>query len=321
MTQSADPAPDTQAPDTSSPETKPRAPLWLAVAVLALPPLFWAGNFIVGRAVRDDISPVMLSFLRSVLAFVVLLPFAWKHVRAQADWYRAHWVRVVLVGFCGVTMFNTVVYYGLHYTTATNGVLMNSTIPMWILIFGAIFWGRPIRGVQVLGLAISTVGVATIILQGDLGRLLALQFAPGDPIILIAMIGWGFYTLGLSTIPAQINRLGLLLVHLGLAVGTLLPLLVLCRGQGPGLHLTPASVAAVLYVGIVASLIALILFMRAVGTVGPALAGQAIHLMPLYGAILSAVFLGETLHPYHGAGIAAILVGIVVASRGRPKAA
>lgn len=296
--------------------TKLSAPLWQVVAVLALPPLFWAGNFIVGRAVRDDIPPVLLSLLRSSIAFVVLFPFAWLHVKAQIGWYKAHWLRVVLVGATGVTLFNTVVYYGLHYTTATNGVLMNSTIPMWILIFGALFWGRPIRAIQILGLIVSTLGVVTIILHGDLARLLALEFAPGDLIILIAMIGWGLYTLGLASIPAEINRLGLLLVHLGLACITLLPLTIWAAQFSPPPVFSLGATVAIFYVGIFASLIALILFMRGVSLVGPALAGQSIHLMPLYGAILGSLFLGEELHLYHAIGIAAILLGIVIAGRG-----
>lgn len=300
---------------------KPSELGWLAIAALALPPLCWAGNFIVGRAIRDDISPVTLSFLRSIVAFVILLPFAWPHIRAQVAWYKAHWLRVFLVGLVGVTAFNTIVYYGLHYTTATNGVLLNSTIPLWILMLGAIFWGRPIRAGQAVGLLISTIGVVVIILHGDPARLVALEFSPGDLIILIAMIGWGLYTLGLASIPAEVNRLGLLCVHLGMAIITLLPLVIITSRGVPLPAFTLTTVAAILYVGIVASLISLILFMRAVSLVGPALAGQAIHLLPLYGAVLGALFLGEDLHLYHAAGFALILIGILVVSRSGRRAA
>lgn len=288
---------------------------WLVVATLVLPPLFWAGNFIVGRAIRDDISPVALSFLRSVVAFALLAPFAWPHVRAQVSWYRAHWVRVLLIGLCGVTAFNTLVYYGLHFTTATNGALLNSTTPLWILVLGALFLGRRIRAGQIVGLFVSLVGVGFVVLHGEPSRLMEMAFSPGDLIILVAVLGWGIYTLGLSTIPPEVNRLGLLLIHLGVAIVTLTPLLFLTADGDIFPEFTTTTVAAIFYIGMIASLLSLILFMKAVMLAGPTLAGQIVHLMPFFAAMLGALFLGEELHLYHATGFALILLGVFIVGR------
>lgn len=288
---------------------------WPVIVALITPPLLWATNFILARAMRSDLPPITLSFLRSVIALAVAAPFALPRLRADLDWYRAHWLRVVLIGLPGVTLFNTIVYVGLHFTSATNGLLLNSTIPMLILVLGALFWGRKIRAVQVLGLAVSTLGVVTIIVQGDWNRLIGFEVARGDLIVLIAMVGWAFYTLGLAGIPAEVNRIGLLFVHLILATLTLLPVFLWSLRAGAVPVWTPESIGAVVYIGVMPSFVALMLFMRGVALAGPALAGQAIHLMPVYGAIFAALFLGETLHPYHAAGFIAILAGIVLASR------
>ncbi|MGD9919720.1 MAG: DMT family transporter [Paenirhodobacter sp.] len=285
------------------------------LAALMLPPLFWAGNFIVARAARGEVPPLALSFVRWSIALLFMLPFAWKYIRRDAPWYRKHWLQVILVALPGVTAFNTLVYVGLQYTTATNGMLLNSTIPVLILIFGALFWGRRIGMSQALGLVVSTLGVAVVILHGQWARLVALEFSEGDLIIFVAMVCWALYTLGLTRIPAEVNRLGLLAVQSAITLVALAPFLALEIASGRVPHLSPAGIGAMLYVGIVPSVLATLLYMRGVALAGPARAGQFIHLLPVYGAVLSVVFLGEALHLYHVAGFGLILAGIVIAGR------
>ncbi len=289
-----------------------KAQVW---AALALPPLFWAGNFIVARAARGEVPPIALASVRWGIALLCLLPFAWKYLRRDADYYRAHWLFVAGVGVFGVTAFNTLVYLGLQYTTATNGMLLNSTIPVLILLIGAVFLGRGLHLMQVLGLAVSTLGVAVIILHGQWARLIALEFSRGDLVIFVAMVCWAIYTLGLTRIPASVNRLGLLTVQTAVTLVILAPFLVLEVQSGRVPSFSPAGLAAMIYVGIVPSVLATLLYMRAVALAGPARAGQFIHLLPVYGAVLSTIFLGEELHLYHAVGFGAILAGIVLAGR------
>lgn len=288
---------------------------WMLVAALGLPTLFWAGNFIVARAARGEVPPFALAFARWGIAVLLLLPFAWAAIRRDGAWYRANWFTVFWIAVPGVTGFNTLVYLGLQYTTATNGMLLNSTIPVLILLLGALFWGRPISRWQGLGLAISTLGVACVILHGEPARLLRLEFSRGDLIIFVAMVCWAIYTLGLTLIPPQINRIGLLTVQAGITVVLLAPFLLWEIASGRVPSFSPGAVAAMAYVGIVPSVLATLLYMKSVTLAGPARTGQFIHLLPVYGAILSMIFLGEALQPYHAAGFALILGGIVLAGR------
>jgi drug/metabolite transporter (DMT)-like permease len=288
----------------------------MALAALALPSLFWAGNFIVARAARGEVPPMALSFGRWLIAGLCLLPFALPHLRRDWPWYRANWKLVVGTGIPGVTLFNALVYLGLRYTVAANGMLLNSTIPVLILLIGALFLGRPLRLGQGLGLAVSLIGVAVVILHGDWARLVGLEFSRGDLIIFGAMLCWAVYTLGLTRVPREVNRLGLLTVQIGMTLVLLLPFLAweVASGQVPSW--SPAAIGALLYVGIVPSVMATLLYMKAVALAGPQLAGQSVHLIPLYGAVLSMLFLGEPLQAYHLAGFALILAGIGIASRG-----
>ncbi|WP_241565102.1 DMT family transporter [Paenirhodobacter populi] len=286
-----------------------------AAMALALPSLFWSGNFIVARAMRGDLPPIALSVARWLIALLFLLPFALPHLRRDWRWYRAHWKLVVAIGVPGVTLFNTLAYVGLQYTTASNGMLLNSTIPVLILILGALFWGRALKLAQVAGLAVSIVGVLVIILHGEWARLVALEFSIGDLIIFGAMICWAVYTLLMTRVPVEINRLGLLTVQIAMTLVLLMPALAVEVASGRVPVWTPGTLAAMAYVGIVPSVLATLLYMRAITLAGPALAGQSIHLLPVYGAVLSTIFLGEHLHLYHAIGFAAILSGIVIASR------
>lgn len=291
---------------------------WKLWAVLALPPLFWAGNFIVARASREAWPPLALSFGRWAIALVVLLPFAWPHLRRDLPLYRRYFWRILGLTVPGVVAFNSLVYWGLRSTSATNGMLLNSTIPLLILLLGALIWRVPLSRMQGAGLAVSTLGVAVVILQGSPARLWALDFARGDLIIFAAMVCWALYTMALKSFPPEVNRIGLLTVQVALALPILAPLLALELAAGRVPVFTPGSLAALAYIGVVPSVLAYLFYTKAVEMAGPARAGQFIHLLPVYGAALSALLLGEPLRLYHAAGFALILAGIALAAR--PKA-
>ncbi|TQS73047.1 DMT family transporter [Rhodobacteraceae bacterium] len=285
------------------------------ILTVLLPPLFWAGNFIVARGARDAVPPMSLVWGRWVVALVCLLPFAWPYIRRDWRLYLRHRWLVLGTTLTSVVMFNSLIYSGLQYTQAANGMLLNSTIPVLVLLIGVAFYGQRLRLLQIIGLAVSLCGVLTIILSGDFSRLLSMDFNAGDILIFGAMVAWGFFTVWLTRLPPEMSRVGLLAVQCMLGLLVLTPFWLMEIGRGvrpePSLH----ALMAVLYVGIVPSLGAFLLYMRAVSRIGPARAALFIHLIPVYGALLSVVFLGETLRPYHAAGFALILTGIVAASR------
>lgn len=283
----------------------------LGLFVLILPPLFWAGNFAVGRAARNDVPPMMLAFARHFIALAFLLPFGWPAMcRDVKRYWECRWqlVRVSLTGMVG---FNLLVYSGLHDTTASNALLMNSTIPVLIVLLSGLFFRQRLSATQAFGLILSCAGVLTTVLHGDFARLAALQFSGGDVTVFGAMVSFALFSVLLRSLPGNMDRLGLLGAQLALAVAMLFPALLWEYVIG-GARATwnTAAFAAMLYVGIAASLLANLLYMIGIARLGPARAGMFIHLVPLFGAVISVALLGERLHMYHAIGMAAIMAGL-----------
>lgn len=281
-------------------------------APLLVPPLLWAGNFVVGRAVRNDVPPMTLAFVRHLVALICLLPVCMGPLRrdlARYWQYRWHVVRTALTGLAG---FNLFIYAGLQSTVASNALLLNSTIPVLIVLLGAIFYGHRLSLMQGAGMAVSCLGVVLIILHGDMKSLLSLHFSHGDLLVFLGMVSFAFYSLWLRSIPADMNRVGLLGAQLVVCVAALLPFYGWEMLSGQVATWNVSTMYAVLYIAIFASLGATFLYMAGVSRIGTARAGLFIHLIPIYGAMLSTLFLGEEIHLYHAGGLAAILAGLAI---------
>lgn len=285
------------------------------ILILMIPPLLWAGNFVVGRAVRNDLPPMTLSFGRWVIALLCILPFALKPMKRDMPWYLAHYWRVIGISLVGVAAFNSLIYSGLHYTAATNGILLNSTIPILIVLFGTIFYAQRLTRFQALGLLLSFGGVFTIILRGELSNLLSLTFSKGDLIVFAAMVCWALYTLWLRGIPPEIDRTGFMGVQIIVGLISLAPFFFWEMHTIDALHWNQNAILALGYVGIFPSVIAYLLYTLGVDRVGAVRAGLSIHLIPVFGTLLSILFLHESLHLYHLMGALAIFAGIIFANR------
>ena len=288
---------------------------WQTAAVLVLPPLFWAGNVIVARAARGDVPPVTLSFWRWVIALLCLLPFAWPYWRRDWARYRENVLLIFGVSFCGVVAFSALVYAGLHYTTSTNALLLNSCIPVMIMLIGAVFYRQRLGVMQMFGLVVSFCGVLLIILHGEWSGLLSLSFNRGDMLVFVAVMCWAFYTLWMKQMPAAINRTGLTALMIVIGLLFLLPMWLWERSTGALPVWNADSLLAVVYVGLFPSVAAYLLYTQAVARVGPVRAGLSIHLIPVFGILLAVGWLGESLHGYHVAGIATIFAGIGLSGR------
>ena len=289
-----------------------------AYAMLALVMLFWAGNSIVGRAVRDDIPPFTLALVRWAGALLLVAPFALRHVVADRAKLRRAWRRVLLLGLLGIATFNALLYYGLRFTTATNSMLLQAAIPGLVLLFDYLLF-RTRSGWQAIGgVLLSTAGVVLIVCRADPQALLHLDFGTGDLLILAAVVVWGIYTSLLRTRPA-VHPSSFIAVTFAIGALAMLPLAIgEWRATGfPALG--PGSIGAFAYVAILPSLVAYFLYNAAVTAIGAGKAGQAISLMPLFGAFLAAFLLGEALHPFHAAGMVLILAGIVTSATVRSQ--
>lgn len=272
----------------------------------------------IGKAVVGSISPLTLTFIRWVIAVAVMMPFAYPLIRAHWPVVKANWKAIAWIGFWGTGLRNTFAYVGLHYTTATNGVILNSSIPILIIVTGWLVYRDTITRVQALGVAISLGGVLAVLTRGDAAVLASFTLNRGDLIVLAGMVFWAVYTVPLRMKPAELPGLALLACCGTVGVALLAPLaaaeLIFLGGK---VDLTPATVAAMLYVGIFPSFIGYVFWNRAVAEVGPNVAGIFIHLMPAFGSLLAWMFLDERIELFHLVGIALILAGIWLTARGQ----
>ena len=286
--------------------------------LLTLTVLFWSVNWVIGRAIAGHVSPLAFTFIRWLVAVVLMLPFAWAQIRAQWPAIRRHWKLIVWLGFWGTGLHNAFAYVGLQYTTATNGVILNSSVPIMIIVVGWLVYRDTITRVQALGVAISLVGVLAILTRGDLSVLASFSLNKGDLIVLAGMVFWAGYTVFLRMKPRELGGLAMLTCCSMVGVVLLLPLfLVEMIFFGGHVEIRPATLAAMAYVAIFPSFVGYVFWNRAVAEVGSNVAGIFMHLMPVFGSILAWIFLGERIELFHVFGIALILGGITLTSRGR----
>ncbi|MDQ3026270.1 MAG: DMT family transporter [Pseudomonadota bacterium] len=285
--------------------------------LLTLTSLFWSLNWVIGRAIVGHVTPLTLTFIRWVVAVTVMMPFAWPQIRAHWPLVRSNWKVIAWLGFWGTGLHNAFAYVGLQYTTATNGVILNSSIPVMIILLGWLIYRETITRMQALGVGISLLGILAIISRGDPAVLAHLEMNQGDLIVLFGMVFWAAYTVFLRMKPAGLPGLALLACCGVVGVFLLFPLMLFemlfMEGRA---EFTPATIAAMLYVGIFPSFVGYIFWNRGVAEVGPTVAGIFVHLMPAFGALLAWIFLDERIYAFHLVGIALILAGIALTTRG-----
>jgi drug/metabolite transporter (DMT)-like permease len=289
----------------------------MAYFLLALTVLFWSGNWVVGRGIRGDVPPLALSFWRWFIAFVCLLPWAWPHIRSQWREMAKHWRILTLLGLFGGACNNALTYLGVTYTTVANCAILAASTPIMIVGLSWALFGKRLRAVEWLGVALSVCGILAIVGNGDIDTLLALQVNTGDIWVLAAMLFWALYTVLLVRRPAGLHPLSFLAAISAIGLAALLPLYLWEIAGGQVINPSPAAMAAIAYAGIFPALLGFIFWNMAVLEVGSNKAGFFMNLMPVFSIILSILFLGEQPHPYHLAGIALILSGIYLTSTRR----
>ena len=283
--------------------------------LLVLAASFWGGNFNIARAFNLEIPPMGLSFWRWAVAGLILLPFVWRPMRQQWVAFKQHFPLVSALGILGVAGFNTLVYLGLQTTTATNGVLMQSVNPIFIIILSSLLLGEFASKRQWLGIFISLLGVLAILIQGQLANLLKLDFHAGDLIILLAVLDWSLYTVLLRKLPNELKGLPILGYTIAIGVLGILPLyLYEALMTSRSMPVSWISISSVLYVAIFPSVLSYLFWNHGTQRIGANRAGQFAHVVPISGIIIAVLLLGEQLHLYHLLGISLVAVGIVLAN-------
>lgn len=281
---------------------------WL---VLVATLLLWSGNWIVARAVRDEISPGLATVGRLMVVLAILAPFAWRGLAAKLPALgRREWLVLAGLGVTGGGPHLGLQWLGLHYTTAASGILYLSTTPIFILLLTAAL-GERIVTRQWGGVAISFAGVFLIATQGHPERL---SFNRGDLMAIASMMLWAGYTvlLRLRRDPLEVIELLCMVCACGALFMT--PWLVWEAATGARLALSKPGALAIVYSAIGSLLLAYAGWSYVVARLGAARAGVTLHLMPAFGVLLSMLFLGEYPHWFHFAGMALILAGVFTAS-------
>ncbi len=279
--------------------------------LLVLAVLFWSGNFIAGRFISTDIEPMELSFYRWLFVLVLLSPLFIIYYKNILKVLKKQYLILIVLGALGVASFNTFLYYGLQTTTATNALLINSSTPIFIIVFSAIILKVSISKIQLFGIFLSTFGVIFLIIKGDLNHLADLTFEKGDLWIISSSIVWALYSVLLKFKPKELGGFEFLIVT------TFIGVVILCfafYAQGYSFSLQFASneklLYAMIYIVIFPSILSFYFWNISTPQVGANKAGQFAHIMPISGAILAYFILDERMHFYHFIGIILIFTGI-----------
>ena len=284
---------------------------------LALASLFWSGNFVVGRALREVIDPLSLNFWRWLLAFAIMLLFTHKLLWTHRRELWRHGLIILALAFTGIAAFHTSVYIALTTTTAVNALLLFTMTPLLILLGAWLFLGERINALQVLGICISLAGAFVLITHGTLHVLVNIQFGTGDLWMLLAIVMWAAYSLMLKRKPVALPQTALVCATTFAALLLLMPFYLWHARTDLSVLGSPQVLWALLYVAVFASVLAFWLWNRGVAHIGAGKAGSYLYLMPVFGALLSYVFLGEGVQLFQFIVGGLIILGILLSNTTR----
>lgn len=287
------------------------AAAWL---LLALASLFWAGNIVIARAFRAELPPFGLTFWRWTIAALIILPFVWPLVRKQWPVVRREARFIVVLSLLGLSGFASLMYLGLQSTTALNASFIMAMCPVVIPLVAWIGDREVITGRHAVGIVVSAAGAVAIISAGDPLDLLDGGFNDGDLMVLGAMLIWSVYSVVVRHRPKDLHPYVLLSTTMALGGLVMLPFWLWEAASRP-MPLSTEALVAIGYIAVFPSIGAYFCFNRGIEVVGPSKGGLAMHLVPLFGALLAVLFLGEAFRAYHAAGIFAIFLGVGLVTR------
>lgn len=279
--------------------------------LLMLCVLFWSSNFILGRYVHNEFEPITLAFYRWLCVFILMFPFFIIHFKPLIIACKQHFVYLAVLSFFSVVCFNTLLYFGLELTTATNALLINSVFPILVVLLSFVILKSVITFNQILGIVFSTFGVVFIVLKGTLNNISHLDLNSGDIFILSATLTWALYSVLLKykSLPLNAIQFFTLMVVMGFLI--MLPLyLFSTHSIEKDLINVQQNGEIILYMAIFPSILSFLFWNKGILEIGADKTGQFTHLMPIFGTLLAYFFLGETIELYHFVGLLFIFLGI-----------
>ena len=288
----------------------------LAYILLILTTIFWSGNFIVGKAASIyEIPPFSLNFYRWFFAGLILMPFTIKEILDKRKYILDNIGFFIILGITSITIFNSIVYYSLYYTQVISGVLMISTIPVWIIFISSILNIEKTNIFQVLGVALSLMGVLFIITKADIELIKNLDFNKGDLTMVIAMFSWALYSALLKKKTYEISQISLLQVIIITGLIFLIPIYFIEMNMGNVIKLGKPFYLTLTYVVLFPGLAAFFFWIKGIALIGANRAGAFLHLMPIFGAIMAMIIFKEKFMFYHFLGAIFIVTGITLSNK------
>jgi len=289
----------------------------LNLLFLLVPPIFWAGNAVVGRMAAGTIPPLTLNFVRWFLALLLLLPFVWTKFKQDWPLLKKHWRLMAITAFLSITTYNALQYLALTTSSAINITLITSAGPIFTLLIGRLFFGASISRSATIGAVISIFGVAWVLVRGDLDHVASIKFVPGDLFMLVAVALWALYAWVLRKRPQSISIYSAFAAQIMLGSLFAFPMMLaeLSFGSYAPMQLSGKLLAILLYVVTCPALLAYICWQQAVARTGTELPMFFQNLTPIFAALLSVALLGEHPEGYHVVALALIVLGILLANR------
>tara|TARA_B100001741_G_C16537763_1_gene592803 strand:- start:640 stop:1542 length:903 start_codon:yes stop_codon:yes gene_type:complete len=288
----------------------------LAYLLLVLTTLFWSGNFIVGKAASIyEIPPFSLNFYRWLFAGIILLPFTLKEIIQKKNYIFKNIGFFIILGISSITIFNSAVYYSLYYMQVISGVLMISTIPVWIMFISSILGIEKTNKFQIFGVILSLIGVLFIITKSDLNLIKNLDFNKGDLIMASGMFAWALYSALLKKKSYEISQITLLEVVIIIGLLFLVPIYILEIELGNPLIVNKPFVLTLTYVVLFPGLASFFFWIKGISIIGANRAGVFLHLMPIFGSLMAIILFNEKFMFYHLLGAIFIISGITLSNK------
>ena len=288
----------------------------LAYFILILTTIFWSGNFIVGKAASTyDIPPFSLNFYRWFFAGLILFPFTIKELIAKKKYILENIGFFTILGITSITIFNSIVYYSLYYTQVISGILMISTIPVWIIFISSILNIEKTNIFQIIGVIFSLTGVIFIITKADLEIIKNLDFNKGDLSMVVAMFSWAVYSALLKRKKYEISQVTLLQVVIITGLIFLTPIYFIEMYMGNVIVMGIPFVLTLTYVVFFPGLASFFFWIKGISIIGANRAGVFLHLMPIFGAIMAMLIFNERFMFYHIFGAIFIIAGITLSNK------
>ena len=287
----------------------------LAYILLILTTIFWSGNFIVGKvATIYDIPPFSLNFFRWLFAGIILLPFTFKEIILKKNYIKENIGLFIILGITSITVFNSIVYYSLYFTQVITGVLMISTIPVWIILISSLLKIEKTNIYQIFGILLSLIGVVAKITKSDLEVKKGLEFNKGDLSIIVAMFSWAIFSTLLKKKKLKVSQITLLQVVIIFGLIFLTPIYIIELLLENYIVLEKPFFLTLAYVVIFPGLLSFLFWIKGISVIGANRSGIFLHLMPIFGSVFAIIIFKEKIMFYHLIGAIFIIFGIRISN-------